>query len=503
MPKKFALIILLAAAATAGTLVWLAGVGGTLAADQLDRALLPAGYVLHHEGARLTISGGLRLRSPRLLALDSDAPLLSARKLRVNAATPLAALRWLRDPDATPDAVRLRAADADTSALAALAPLQLLAGSGLVPFETLGCGALNEATAARGRDSRFHPGHNAVQLDWQRDAAPRKISIALRHTHAELGNIDLQADLMPTGRGHTYGISRLQLDHEDLGYLAWRNQTCAAAINGTAAQWIQAHLNELSGTLAQADIRLSDATLDLYRSYIEGGGKLRVSLLPDADLEWQHWWIYPRTQLFRLLNVTARLDDAPPIMVGMEFTEPQRVPAVVLDELDALAESDTEGWSAALPHVVISRVEAHGPAVEVGAAQDDAVDIIPPVTALQARSIAAARGIVDLPASTSRPAPGSDAALVWNPDRFEPLPEDSMVRPLAAISITQLASHRGARVRVLTDSGRRIEGRVDGVHDGQLLLRVLRASGHAQLKIPTAGIVQVQPLASPAAKTGD
>lgn len=502
MPKKLAFIIFLAAVGTAGVLVWLAEIGGSHAADQLAGEL-PAGLMLQHEGGRLTLSGGLRLRSPRLMADGRDVPLLSAHRLQLNAVTPLAALRWLRDPAATPTGIRLSADNADTSTVAALAPLQLLQGSGLVPFETLGCRALADFWPSMERNSRFNPKRNRMTVEWHRDAALGQVSIALRHAHTELGNIDIHADFKPASRGHAYGITRLQLDQEDLGYLAWRNQTCAEAMDGTVPQWLHTHLNELSSTLAQADIRLSDATLDLYRSYVEQGGKLRVSLLPDADLEWQHWWIYPRTQLFRLLNITARLDDDPPIMVGMEFTELQRVPAVVLDELDALVGSDSDSWPLNLPHVVISRVEPQVPTNETAQIPESTEKVAQPHAAPPASTTAPIRDPDALPASTNAPAPGSDAALVWNPDKFEPLPKNTAAQPRTAISLPQLDRHRGVRVRVLTQSGRRIEGRIDGIHEGQLLLRVLRASGHAQLKIPTDSIVQVQSLGGPATKSGD
>lgn len=502
MAKKIVLIIFLAAAAAA--LTWLAQTGGVRAAQQLGQAL-PEGISLHHDGARLTLYGDLRVTAPRLFGGSSDTPLLTARVLRISTPSPLAAIRWLIDPAQVPSAIRLRARGADTSALTALAPLNLLQGSGLVPFETLGCATLASLSPHDYRDMGRDPRDNVLQLDWQHEDDDKEMSITLHHAHAMLGDISLSAELVPTKRGGTLGIARLQLDHDDHGHLAWRNQTCAAAAGSTVEQWIQTHLNALSTTLAQADIRLSDQSLNLYRSHIQEGGQLRISLLPDADLEWQHWWIYPRTQLLRLLNITARHNDGPPIMLGMEFTEPQRVPAVVLDELDAVADGDSENWSPLLPHVVISRVapdigdNVMAAQADIGSEPNDA-EKSAPLGGVGTTPRPRGRG---LPASTVPPAAGSDAALVWNPNRFEALPDAGVAQLQIAIAITQLHRHQGARIRVLTESGRRIEGQVRGVDDDLLLLRVRRSSGHAELKIPMATIVEVQQLRGAATVMGD
>ena len=57
-----------------------------------------------------------------------------------------------------------------------------------------------------------------------------------------------------------------------------------------------------------------------------------------------------------------------------------------------------------------------------------------------------------------------------------------------AIAPSSLGANVGARVRLLTAGGKRVEGRLKRLDGGDIVVLVLRDGGSAEMRIPAAGI---------------
>ena len=94
-----------------------------------------------------------------------------------------------------------------------------------------------------------------------------------------------------------------------------------------------------------------------------------------------------------------------------------------------------------------------------------------------------------IPASAPPPPPDSTAALVWRAPTIERLPErTAQTSAYVAIAPSSLGANVGARVRLLTAGGKRVQGRLKRLDGADIVLVVLRDGGSAEMRIPAAGI---------------
>src|SRR5262249_44246769 len=98
----------------------------------------------------------------------------------------------------------------------------------------------------------------------------------------------------------------------------------------------------------------------------------------------------------------------------------------------------------------------------------------------------------DLGPSGPAPPAGSTLALVWKPsvDRLQesaPPPRDYDIVDVAA-----LGGYTGRYVRLLTKTGQRVEGRVIGIDNTAVGVRIQQPGGVAELQVPRNVIVEVQ-----------
>src|SRR6185312_14828869 len=94
-----------------------------------------------------------------------------------------------------------------------------------------------------------------------------------------------------------------------------------------------------------------------------------------------------------------------------------------------------------------------------------------------------------IPASAPPPPADSTAALVWRAPTIERLAERAVAPPAyVAIATSSLGANVGARVRLLTAGGKRVEGRLKRLEGGDVVLLVVRDGGSAEMRIPAAGI---------------
>ena len=72
---------------------------------------------------------------------------------------------------------------------------------------------------------------------------------------------------------------------------------------------------------------------------------------------------------------------------------------------------------------------------------------------------------------------------------IERLPErTAQLSSYVAIAPSSLGANIGARVRLLTAGGKRVEGRLKRLEGGDVIVVVLRDGGSAEMRIPAAGI---------------
>lgn len=102
--------------------------------------------------------------------------------------------------------------------------------------------------------------------------------------------------------------------------------------------------------------------------------------------------------------------------------------------------------------------------------------------------------------SAPPPPAGSTLALVWKPSVERLPPTSPPARDFDVIDYSALGSYTGRFVRLLTTTGKKVEGRIIGVDSTAVGVRVKRAGGTAELQIPRSVISQIQ---LPHRQTGD
>jgi hypothetical protein len=96
-------------------------------------------------------------------------------------------------------------------------------------------------------------------------------------------------------------------------------------------------------------------------------------------------------------------------------------------------------------------------------------------------------------ASGPPPDAGSTLALVWKPGeevRLQappPAPRDYDV-----IEFSALSGYSGRFVRLLTTTGKKVEGRIIGVDNTSVSLRIQKAGGTAELQVPRTVIFEIR-----------
>lgn len=94
------------------------------------------------------------------------------------------------------------------------------------------------------------------------------------------------------------------------------------------------------------------------------------------------------------------------------------------------------------------------------------------------------------------PPPGSTAALVWQGPGVDTLerPEEKPAprRSFAVVAFDNLGGHIGARVVLITASGKEIEGRIASVDAAGVLLSIARDTGQAQFFVERARILEIR-----------
>ena len=489
------------------------------------------------------LDGRVILESPRLEVLAGPAKGAVVRASRATIEPP--GTFWLLQRIVMADAsvpraldVRLEGTTFSQEAVDRYAHEGWFGTTSLVPFETLGC---EPVTAFSTRDyARMGAGTfpHVDQLRYAYDPEAHTLRADLTATAAPFSTITAHLDLSAFEPGAWFGnasaakaerIEQFALTWLDGGYLAKRNRFCAQLTGSDVLTYADRHLAAVKSFLEARGIVPGEDVANLYRKLVAEGGSAEISSLPEAAFVPADFAEYEPEDLLRQLNVTLRRNTAPPILMRLAFTAPAQP-----------ADADI---AAALASIT---PPATGTSAETGAISDDALETGPPyelpATVVRAEpskgegmpllSVANAAALpveapiapmpqppseviavatpeenapawaiathpsVDprdaveaIPASAPPPPPDSTAALVWRAPTIERLAERA-VQPSAYVAIapSSLGANVGARVRLLTAGGKRVEGRLKRLDGGDVVVLVLRDGGSAEMRIPAAGI---------------
>ena len=426
--------------------------------------------------------------------------------------------------------------------------LSWLSPISLVPFETLGCGVVSRFSIADYQRMGLNPGVQQQRVDYRYDAANAALAFSAELASLPFSTIAIRGELqkfdpnaVAAGNWQKLHVSELSLGYADGGYLAKRNRFCAQQAGMSPAQFVDQHLKAVAAFLAERGVQPGAATESIYRSLVAEGGRVNVLSLPPAASSIGQLLAETPDVMTRQLNLTARRNDAPPVMVRLGFvatgdaqtatataaaeTAPavstnatvaapsapaSASPAPKATQLPAQAAAPppakpapapaaTTVIGAKPPPVVAQAHPAPAPAVP---ATSPAPPLAKPIASAPAAVVAkpADPGTNGLGESAPPPPAGSTLALVWKPSIERLPPAAPPARDFDVIDYSALGSYTGRFVRLLTTTGKKVEGRIIGVDSTAVGVRVKRAGGTAELQIPRSVISQIQ---LPHRQTGD
>ena len=492
------------------------------AAVRVARALEPVAS-LTYEGAGIAWDGSIRLRAPRLVVEHRiwRGPMRARMgDLRGSSRFWLIGQALLGGP-ALPDSITLTvhglSLDGNASESTALG---WLGTPDLALFENQGCGS--DALSDKDRQRMGVAASERVdQFEFHHDRPDRSIAVAVDLDSANIANWQGYAEFggfdperwPEHAAQQSLRLVRAGLSYRDPGYLARRNKFCAQWLGVSNSEFIDRHVEAVRSFLASRGINPSEDVLSLYRRLVTRGGSLNLASLPDAGWVPAEFEAYPRQVLLRQLNITARLDDAPPIMLRLGFSEPE-VPIYVVRPTPAEPVAQPIALAGLPPPTASVAPETAPPAPRAGQAAVAPQEAAPapalpappvPATALSEDSPVAADAAPPaadpgrvpaelmkdgkVVASAPPPPPNSTLALVWEPGVIERLPaQQPKDRDYEVIPANSLGQRIGRRVQLVTIGGKRVDGEVQALDSGTLVLLVPVGRGKAKLNVPLSNI---------------
>ena len=521
------------------------------AESQLQRlaAALAPSLKLSYADVAGALDGRVVLESPRLEVLAGPAKGAVLRATRATLEPP--GTFWLLQRIVTADAsiprgldLRLEGTTFAQEAVDRYAQEGWFGTTSLVPFETLGCEPVTAFSqrdytrmgmAAYPREDelryRYDPDAHTLRADVTANAAP----FATVTAHLDLSSFEPAAWFGNARAAKAERVEQFALTWLDGGYLAKRNRFCAQLTGSDAATYADRHLAAVKSFLESRGIVPGEDVATLYRKLVAEGGSAEISSLPEAQFVPADFAESEPEDLLRALNVTLRRNTAPPILMRLAFTAPAQpadadiaaaLASITTPASTANADADTASSDAVemgppyeLPATLVRAAPSKGegmpllsvanaaalPVVETPAAPlpQPASEVIavatpegtapeepsPAWTVTSHPSVDPRDAIEAIPASAPPPPADSTAALVWRAPTIERLPERVAQAPTyVAIAPASLGANVGARVRLLTAGGKRVEGRLRRLEGGDVVVLVLRDGGSAEMRIPAAGI---------------
>jgi len=475
------------------------------------------------------------------------------RAAQVELATPGAlwlVRRLLSGDESLPErlGITLKGLQAPAAITAPGGELSWLSPISLVPFETLGCGVVSRFSIADYQRMGLNPGVQQQRVDYRYDAANAALAFSAELASLPFSTIAIRGELqkfdpnaVAAGNWQKLHVSELSLGYADGGYLAKRNRFCAQQAGMSPAQFVDQHLKAVAAFLAERGVQPGAATESIYRSLVAEGGRVNVLSLPPAASSIGQLLAETPDVMTRQLNLTARRNDAPPVMVRLGFvatgdaqtatataaaeTAPagstnatvaapsapaSASPAPKATQLPAQAAAPPPAKPAPAPAATTvigakpppAVAQAHPAPAPAVPATSPAPPLAKPIASAPAAVVAkpADPGTNGLGESAPPPPAGSTLALVWKPSIERLPPAAPPARDFDVIDYSALGSYTGRFVRLLTTTGKKVEGRIIGVDSTAVGVRVKRAGGTAELQIPRSVISQIQ---LPHRQTGD
>jgi hypothetical protein len=502
-------------------------------AARLAAQLAPAAQV-QYGGVSAGLDGAIVLDAVSV-AVTRERVRETWRAAQINLETPGALWllrRLLLSDDSLPEhlGVTIRGLQVPAAALGAGADTAWVSPLSLVPFETLGCGIVTRFSVADYQRMGLNPGAQQQHLEYRYDSTGSTLAFSAElaappfstlNLHGELQKFDPRA--LAGGGWQKLHASELTLAYVDNGYLGKRNRFCAQQAGISPAQFVDQHMSAATAFLRDRGVQLSAPVEALYRSLVADGGRVSILSLPPAASTVGQLLADTPDMMTRQLNLTARRNDAPPVMVRLAFSAPEAVPATT----DATSSPDTvivkAPALAALPAAPAKPVTptppaatakaptatpppaAKAPAAIVASVAPTAVVATPPPAAKPSAPPATTpKPVVAAPparndasgaapmSSGTAPPEGSTLALVWKPtmERLEEAPPPP--RDYDVIDISALGNYPGRFVRLLTSTGKKVEGHLIGVDSNAVGVRVKQPGGMAELQVPRSVIVEIQ-----------
>lgn len=491
------------------------------AAERISLAVAPLAK-LDFENAGISLNGSIRLDAPRLsFGKEPDGTRFRADVAYLRGSGLGWLIRYLMaDAGSLPDALSVTMRGftlADDSSRAALSGWLGLSSRAL--FENAGCGS--DALGAKDYAKMgVSPQTSTDRISYQYDSAGKRLELSFDLDTPEMarwqGSTELKgfdpARWSDEGARQGIRVARASLSYGDPGFLVRRNRFCANWLGISADEFVERHVDAAKSMLASHGIQPSKELETLYQRIVSRGGTLNISSLPKADWIPTEWAAYPRQDLLRQLNVTARLEDAPPIMLDLSFTQPEvplyrvtadpetlptsEIPAETAGQVEPVAKPvETTALPPQEGRAVIPQDSSSGAPADMAATREPnatptASDNPEIATAETAKATDAAPAPVETTVASSQPPPpGSTLALVWKPGEIQRLPPAKAPKPThVVIPASQLSAHIGQRIQLLTEGGRQVDGELKSVSAAEVILMVEARSGRAELSVPMAKV---------------
>lgn len=437
-----------------------------------------------------------------------------------------------------------------------LPALKTLAGTGeppwfgtksLVPFETFACGASQQMSAGDYQSMHLQPALPRLELNYRHDHGAETLQFDVAVHNAPFSSFSVKAELQhfsprllsDKAAREALRIGSAELDYQDEGgYLDRRNKFCAKQTGMDVDGFVQRHLDLVQERFKLQHMVPAEGVVELYRQLLLHGGAFKLLSLPRSDIAPAQYDTYDPEEVMRWLNLTARHNNAPPVLFKVFFlAEPVEALAGIDRALvhDPLAEPEPDtvvvrpeenpvlattrpepaktepapatepaktvpptgsAVTAATPVTSLPNPPSSSPAVPIEPVQTAEAD--PTRPAAPAYRTSPLR--VDDPRISGRPSappppPGSTAALVWQGPRIDKLPEAQLAprpRGFTVLAFASLGTQVGSRVSLITSGGKEIEGKVITVSGEGVTVQMNRDGGQARLFVERQRILEIR-----------
>lgn len=444
-----------------------------------------------------------------------------------------------------------------------LPALKTLAGTGeppwfgtqsLVPFETFACGASQQMAVGDYRSMHLQPALPQLVLNYRYDRGAQTLQFDVAVNNAPFSRFSVKAELQQflprlltdKAAQEALRIGSAELDYQDEGgYLDRRNKFCAKQTGVDVDGFVQRHLDLVQERFKQQHMVPAEGVVELYRQLLLQGGAFKLLSLPRGDIAPAQYDTYDPEEVMRWLNLTARHNNAPPVLFKVFFlaepvealagidkalvhdplaepepdtvvVRPQENPVLATTKPPEPAKPEPPPAPPEPPATAPPRIVPDNSAAVAATAPTTAPTTHPPPAATEPARAATIETLhpaqpraeayrtsplrVDDPRisgapSAPPPPPGSTAALVWQGPRIDRLPEAKLEprpRGFSVVAFDGLGSQVGSRVSLITSGGKEIEGKVIAVSGDGVTVQMNRDGGQARLFVERRRILEIR-----------